>query len=353
MEFFQVGGSVRDSLMGRPSEDLDYVVVGATPSDMKALGYTQVGADFPVFLHPETRDEYALARTERKAGQGYHGFTVSTEGVTLEEDLSRRDLTINAMAFDAEGLLVDPFEGEEDLRQKTFRHVSDAFAEDPVRVLRVLRFQARFGAEWRIADETKVLMHQMVQAGTLDHVTPERIWKEVSRGLMEKNPELMVNGLLDFGLYNRKGFAAYRQAQRDNATLQQSAREGASLEARFALAFATQDVPSMGNEIPKAVKLLAKKFSAFVTAAQQGPTHRTPESTMTLLEEGGNFKQGDSFSRLVEALSFQDAEFSRFLASRAQRLAALDTRVITQEVPPGPAVSRAIRNARLNALALI
>lgn len=194
MEIYTVGGAVRDELLGLPVQDRDYVVVGATPEDMTAKGFRPVGKDFPVFLHPKTQEEYALARTERKSGRGYRGFQVyASPEVTLEEDLARRDLTINAMAEDDEGRLIDPFGGAADLKAGILRHVSPAFVEDPVRILRVARFAARFG--FSIADETLALMKEMAANGEVDALVPERVWQELARGLMEQRPSLMFHAL--------------------------------------------------------------------------------------------------------------------------------------------------------------
>jgi len=190
MKTYLVGGAVRDKLLGLDVKDRDFVVVGATPEQMEAQGFKPVGADFPVFLHPKTKEEYALARTERKSGKGYKGFTVYTSpDVTLEEDLKRRDLTINAMAEDEDGNLVDPFNGAADLRDGKLRHVSPAFAEDPVRILRVARFAARY-AKWgfRVAHGTNKLMREMVDAGEVDALVPERVWSEMERALGEATP---------------------------------------------------------------------------------------------------------------------------------------------------------------------
>lgn len=197
MKIYLVGGAVRDQLMGKPVKDLDYVVVGADPVDLISQGYKQVGADFPVFLHPETGDEYALARTERKSGNGYHGFTCDfSPSVTLEEDLERRDLTVNAMALSNDGILIDPFNGHEDLKNKNFRHVGEAFREDPLRVLRVARFMARYEHEgWKVDPATLELMTQISQSGELKALTPERVWKELSRALLEPTPAAFIRTL--------------------------------------------------------------------------------------------------------------------------------------------------------------
>ena len=195
MKIYQVGGSVRDKLLGLPAVDRDYVVVGATVDEMLAAGYQPVGKDFPVFLHPETKEEYALARTERKSGRGYTGFAFqAAPDVTLEEDLLRRDLTINAMAVDTHGTLVDPYGGAKDIAAKVLRHVSNAFAEDPLRVLRLARFAARF-TEFSVAPETLVLCKQLVADGEVRELVAERVWQEIARGLMEAQPSRMFEVL--------------------------------------------------------------------------------------------------------------------------------------------------------------
>ena len=203
MRSFRVGGAVRDALLGVPVNDTDWVVVGATPDAMIEAGFLPVGKDFPVFLHPETREEYALARTERKTARGYHGFTFhASPDVTLEQDLARRDLTINAIAQAPDGALIDPFGGQDDLRRKLLRHVTEAFREDPVRILRVARFAARF-ADFRLADETLDLMRAMVDDGEADALVPERVWQELARGLMEREPARMFEVLRACGALAR------------------------------------------------------------------------------------------------------------------------------------------------------
>jgi tRNA nucleotidyltransferase (CCA-adding enzyme) len=201
MQVYLVGGAVRDRLLGRAVGERDWVVVGATPAELTAQGYTAVGKDFPVFLHPQSKEEYALARQERKVAPGYHGFTtVFSPDVTLEEDLKRRDLTINAMAEDASGRLVDPYGGRRDLHDRLLRHVSEAFAEDPVRVLRVARFAARYAdAGFVIAPETRGLMAQMTASGEIAALTAERVWRETARALLEPRPEVFFQTLLECG----------------------------------------------------------------------------------------------------------------------------------------------------------
>lgn len=198
---FLVGGAVRDHLLGRKIVERDYLVVGTSVEQMLSLGFMQVGKDFPVFLHPETKEEYALARTERKQGVGYTGFVCYAEpDVTIEEDLRRRDLTVNAMAEDDNGNIIDPFNGQQDLKAKILRHVSSAFSEDPLRVLRVARFAARYHyLGFTVADETIKLMQQMVNNGELENLTPDRVWKEFSRSLSENNPEVFIQILRSCG----------------------------------------------------------------------------------------------------------------------------------------------------------
>ena len=195
MQTYIVGGAVRDELLGFAVKDKDYVVVGSTPEAMLAAGFRPVGKDFPVFLHPQTHDEYALARTERKTAKGYRGFVIhAAPEVTLEQDLARRDLTINAIAKSDDGRLIDPFNGLADIQSKTLRHVSSAFAEDPVRILRVARFSARL-VDFSVAPETLTLMRQMVDAGEVDALVAERVWQELAKGLMEAKPSRMFEVL--------------------------------------------------------------------------------------------------------------------------------------------------------------
>jgi len=250
VQIYEVGGAVRDALLGLPIKDRDWVVVGATPEAMTAAGYLPVGRDFPVFLHPKTHEEYALARTERKTAPGYRGFVIHADpAVTLEEDLGRRDLTINAIARAPNGELIDPHGGQQDLKAGLFRHVSPAFAEDPVRILRVARFAARF-AHCTVAPETLTLMRAMVAAGEVDALVPERVWQEIARGLMEASPARMIEVLRDCGALARllpeveRLFGVPQRAdfhpEIDTGIhlllcLQAAAQAGASLPVRFAV----------------------------------------------------------------------------------------------------------------------
>jgi len=252
MQVYLVGGAVRDHLLGHPYHEKDYVVVGATPEQLLAEGFQPVGKDFPVFLHPETKDEYALARTERKSGYGYHGFEFYTDiNVTLEEDLIRRDLTINAMAMDDSGKIYDPYGGQKDLADRVLRHVSEAFVEDPLRVLRIARFAARYQHQgFSIAEETLVLMKQLAESGELNALTPERVWKETTRALMEQDADVYFKVLrscdalkvlfpeLDalYGIPQRPEYHPEIDCGiHTMMSLQQACRQNYSLDVRFAV----------------------------------------------------------------------------------------------------------------------
>lgn len=252
MQVYLVGGAVRDHLLGHPYHEKDYVVVGATPAQMLDLGYQPVGKDFPVFLHPQTKEEYALARTERKSGTGYHGFEFHTDAsVTLEQDLIRRDLTINAMAMDDAGQVYDPYGGQQDLENRILRHVSDAFIEDPLRVLRIARFAARYtSAGFVIANETLALMQRLTETGELNALTPERVWKETSRALSERHADVYFEVLRQCGALKvlfPEIDALYGIPQRPEyhpeidcgihtmMSLQQACRQNYSLDVRFAV----------------------------------------------------------------------------------------------------------------------
>ncbi len=265
MKRYIVGGAVRDALLGLPVKDRDFVVVGATPEAMLEQGFTPVGRDFPVFLHPDTHEEYALARTERKSGHGYTGFAVhASPEVTLEEDLLRRDLTINAIAQDENGTLIDPYGGQADLVARRFRHVSPAFAEDPVRILRVARFAARF-EDFAVAEETLALMRGMVAAGEVDHLVPERVWQEVSRGLMEAAPMRMFAVLTECGALARCLPEVHARHQRDAAGMQTAlacaAERELALPLRWALLFGDDaraaELASERMRVPQACRDLA------------------------------------------------------------------------------------------------
>lgn len=237
MKTYLVGGAVRDMIMGIDPKDKDYVVIGSTPELMLSSGYTQVGADFPVFLHPETNEEYALARTERKNGKGYTGFAVDfSQNVTLEEDLARRDLTMNAIAIPIDNTkeIIDPFDGKKDVEDKILRHTSPAFAEDPVRILRVARFAARY--KFSVAPETMAFMKYMVINGDMKDLTAERVWKEFEKGLMEQNPEIMLSTLIECNAHKDLPlFFCKNNIAGSMEALTDAVNANMPLEARFAL----------------------------------------------------------------------------------------------------------------------
>ncbi|HVJ25829.1 MAG TPA: multifunctional CCA tRNA nucleotidyl transferase/2'3'-cyclic phosphodiesterase/2'nucleotidase/phosphatase, partial [Burkholderiales bacterium] len=290
MKIYLVGGAVRDELLGLPVKERDYVVVGATPEEMVAKGFKPVGKDFPVFLHPNTHEEYALARTERKSGRGYKGFQVhASPEVTLEEDLKRRDLTINAIAKAEDGALIDPFGGRKDLDAKVLRHVSEAFAEDPVRILRVARFAARFG--FKVHEGTMELMRRMVESGEADFLVPERVWQEFSRGLAEAHPERMFEVLERSGL-SRK---LLPELQRIPAALSKAS----SLPVRFALLTWGKDATALCDRLraPNEVRELALTAHRVRDKLKSA----TPEDLLELLKRADAFRRPDRFAELLEA----------------------------------------------------
>jgi tRNA nucleotidyltransferase (CCA-adding enzyme) len=279
MKIYSVGGAVRDELLGRPVADRDYVVVGATPEAMRAQGFRPVGRDFPVFLHPQTNEEYALARTERKSGHGYHGFMFhAAPDVTLEADLARRDLTVNAMARDADGTLIDPYGGEADLRAGVLRHVSAAFAEDPLRVLRVARFAARLG--FAVALETQALMRAIVSAGELATLTPERVWQELARALMEPRPSRFFSEL------RRCGALALLLPEIDALFgVPQPIAHHPELDAGVHVLQAVDFSAAAGDPLPVRYAVLAHDLGKATTAPADWPRHIAHEAKSAHLVE--------------------------------------------------------------------
>lgn len=339
METYVVGGAVRDELLGLEVKDHDHVVVGATPEQMVELGYRPVGKDFPVFLHPQTHEEYALARTERKSGKGYKGFQVfASPEVTLEEDLARRDLTINAIAKAEDGNLIDPYNGLSDINSKTLRHVSPAFVEDPVRILRVARFAARF-TDFSIAPETMQLMRQMVEEGEVDALVAERVWQELAKGLMEAKPSRMFEALRECGALKKilpeldRLWGVPQPAQHHPEVdtgvhvmmvIDYAASQGYSLPVRFAAlthdlgkGTTPQDIlpKHIGHE-DRSVRLLADvckrlrvpndcKELAHIVAKFHGKVPRTdemrPDTLVRLLQDTDAFRQPERFREFLRA----------------------------------------------------
>ena len=270
MQIFLVGGAVRDELLGLPVKERDWVVVGATPEQMRAQGFKQVGKDFPVFLHPETHEEYALARTERKTGPGYHGFEVyAAPEVSLKDDLRRRDLTINAMARDGGGRLIDPYDGAEDLKERLLRHVSPAFAEDPVRILRVARFKARYARlGFRVAKETRELMQRMVENGEIDALVPERVWAETVRALGESSPA-------DFFLELRDCAALARVFPEIDRLfgVPQPVRHHPEVDTGVHVMMALEQAVRLGADPPTRFAVLVHDLGKGVTPREEWPRH--------------------------------------------------------------------------------
>ena len=343
MKIYAVGGAVRDELLGLPVKDRDHVVVGATPEALAALGYRPVGKDFPVFLHPETHEEHALARTERKSGRGYKGFTVhAAPDVTLEEDLKRRDLTINAMARGEDGALIDYFGGERDLRAGVLRHVSEAFAEDPVRILRVARFAARFG--FRVAPETLALMQRMVREGEADFLVPERVWQEFAKGLAEREPGAMLEVLEAAGL----------SAKLLPELKQRPARFAGALPVRFALlawplAEAAAEALCERLKVPNEVRelaLLASRNAAALREAHAAP----PARLLELLKGADALRRPERFAQLLEAARTAEPALDTRRLERAQRAAAgVDAGAVARG-HAGADIAARIDQARLRAI---
>ena len=407
MQIYMVGGAVRDRLLGLPVHDRDWVVVGATPEQMVAQGFLPVGRDFPVFLHPQTREEYALARTERKSGRGYRGFVVqASPDVTLEEDLARRDLTINSIAesegAESAGGLFDPYNGQKDIQDRVLRHVTDAFREDPVRILRVARFAARF-TDFSVAPETMALMRDMVDGGEVDALVPERVWQELSRGLMEAQPSRMLTVLRDCGALQRLlpevarlwGVPQRAEYHPEVDTgihlmmvLDMAARLAAPLPVRFACL--THDLGKgttpadvlprhIGHEERSArlLKGLAERLRvptdcrklADVVAREHGNIHRSESlaaaATVRLLERCDAIRKPARFAQVLQAcecdargrLGFEDAAYPQ--AARLQRAldAALQVRTDTVAADAatrglkGPKIGEAVHAARVAAIA--
>ncbi len=301
MQTFLVGGAVRDKLLGRNSKDLDYVVVGSSREEMISLGFKQVGADFPVFLHPETGDEYALARTEKKTGTGYAGFETDTENVSLVDDLRRRDLTINAIAQDSDGNLVDPFGGADDLKNHVLRHVSPAFAEDPLRVLRVARFTARYAHRgFTVAPETIKLMQSLVKAGEISNLTKERVWIETEKALSEKDPHLFFRILEEVGATK-----VLMPELTDKAILALEVNKGNhDVETRFAILAMHLGVGQVKNfvqrlRVPREFKDIALSASLVL---QEFGTFQSPEVILGIFQATDAFRKTRIFLKSLDAV---------------------------------------------------
>jgi len=344
VKFYVVGGAVRDELLGLPVTERDYVVVGGTPEEMLAQGFKPVGKDFPVFLHPTTHEEYAFARTERKSGRGYKGFTVyAAPDVTLEDDLRRRDLTINAMARAEDGTLIDPFHGKKDLQDGVLRHVGEAFAEDPVRILRVARFAARF--DFRVPEKTLELMRKMVASGEADYLVPERVWQEFAKGLMEKRPERMFEVLEACGLRER----LLPELETQPAVL------SGSLPVRFAAlawALAEDEVDTLCRRLrvpnePRELALLVSRNRDALRAARSA----APTALLDLLKRADAFRRPQRFAELLEAARLAEPGIDTARIARAlQAAAAVDAGAIAAQASSPAKIPKLLNAARLKAI---
>jgi tRNA nucleotidyltransferase (CCA-adding enzyme) len=304
MQCYLVGGAVRDKLLGYPFHERDWVVVGSTPEEMLAAGFKPVGRDFPVFLHPKTNEEYALARIERKSGRGYHGFTfLSSPDVTLEQDLERRDLTINAIAEDSDGTLIDPYGGRRDLEQRVLRHVSAAFAEDPLRVLRIARFAARYHhLEFHLAPETLTLTRSIVDAGEMEHLVAERVWKETERALGEIDPHIYFQTLQDCGALGRLCPEFDRNTQ-SRIDLARCAQTTPSTQIRFAVLCASLAKPTLQsfctrikapNDYRELALLVMEQHAAIAVC-------NDANSALTILQRTDALRRQQRFELLLES----------------------------------------------------
>jgi tRNA nucleotidyltransferase (CCA-adding enzyme) len=378
MKIYRVGGSVRDELLGRAVADRDYVVVGATPEAMRARGFRNVGRDFPVFLHPQTREEYALARTERKSGRGHRGFVVhASPEVTLEEDLARRDLTINAMARAEDGTLIDPFGGARDLESGVLRHVGPAFSEDPLRVLRVARFAARFG--FKVAPETLALMRSIAAGGELGTLSAERVWQELARALMERTPSRFIKTLRECGalaavlpevdaLFGRSA-AKPGAGDRRLRALDAAAAAGDALPVRYAVlagalaqsvrSRATRaDRVSLRLSAPADCRDLARLAARLCERIERARELSAPEM-LDLLLAADALRRPERLRALVRVCAhwhFAAVRGGTVYSPEAQLVAALaavrevDAGRLAAGGKGGPDIARRLRGARLEAL---
>lgn len=358
MKTYLVGGAVRDQLLKRPVHEKDWVVVGSTPEEMLSQGFKPVGKDFPVFLHPETKEEYALARTERKTAKGYKGFVFhATPDVTLEEDLKRRDLTINAMAQSEDGKLIDPFNGQEDIKQKQLRHVSPAFAEDPVRILRLARFAARF-PDFSVHPETNELMQEIVKNEEVDALVPERVWKELEKGLNEAAPERFFEVLKNCGAL-KKLFPEVMDANAVSTRV--LAKSLQTPLQRFAALMQPLELDTVKTlcqrfRIPGNYQALASLVSKYFSDYSQILDYNS-EQILTLLESCDAFRRPERFEGFLQACEACDKERNAKktdLLTRALKAAgSVDTTDLQQQNLQGKKFAEAVKEKRLFAVKTI
>ncbi len=353
MKIYLVGGAVRDKLLGRPVKEKDFVVVGATPADMLKKGFRQVGKDFPVFLHPETNEEYALARMERKVGRGYTGFEFdASPSVTLEEDLLRRDLTINAMAESAEGALIDPFHGQADLKKKLLRHVSPAFIEDPVRILRLARFAARFSAlGFTVAPETMQLMQEMVTSGEVDALVAERVWKELERALQEEHPEKFFEVLEACGALS----VLFPQLKNTNIVeLKKAAEQFQDDELRFSVLLHHLTAAQI-KEITERYRVPAsyRDLALLVSEHLDKYTHAkdfSAEQLLNVLLVTDAFRRGARFEKFLNACLSITGQPKAFLDAVLAAASAVTTKDLSLENLPGNEIGKLLNSKRIDSI---
>ena len=351
LQVYVVGGAVRDALLQLPAGDRDWVVVGATPAEMEARGFIPVGGDFPVFLHPRTKEEFALARTERKSGRGYKGFTFYTgTDVTLEDDLQRRDLTVNAIARHADGTLVDPCGGLADLQNRVLRHVGAAFSEDPVRLLRLARFAARFPG-FSIAPDTLAQARLLVESGEVDALVAERVWQEVAKGLMAQRPGRMFEVLGETGALPRvMPQLVYTDAI--GTELEQAAAQGLPLACRYAiLCRQSRDVETLGRQLRAPSECTA--YAVLFQALLAGVDASTVEDQLALMERCDVMRKPERFDELLLACRCVRAVDIPAWQRRMQAIRAVDAGAIAQACTDRRGIPAAVRAARLQALATL
>lgn len=353
LDCYVVGGAVRDALLGLPAGDRDWVVVGATPEQLAQRGFIPVGGDFPVFLHPKTKEEFALARTERKSGRGYKGFTFYTgEDVSLADDLRRRDLTVNALAVDIQGQLYDPLNGYQDLKDKVLRHIGEAFIEDPVRLLRLARFAARF-SDFSIADQTLALAKELVANGEVDALVPERVWQELHKGLKTAHPLRMLQVLESCSALARVMPGLVINAPVETA-LNCAVEKSLNPEQRFALlCHQSTGIQAIAEHLraPSAYKELALLLPMFMADAVEA---NEVESVADLLRRCDVLRRPERFALMLAAAQCaSDVDTSRW-ATYAQAFAGIDAGAIAKaHAGQGKQIPAAVWQARLSALALI
>lgn len=361
LQCYVVGGAVRDCLLGLPVTDRDWVVVGATPKDLAQRGFLPVGVDFPVFLHPQTKEEFALARTERKQGRGYHGFVFYTgTEVRLEDDLARRDLTINAMAVGCDGQLVDPFGGQQDIQRRSLRHVGPAFVEDPVRLLRLARFRARF-ADFEVAESTRAYALQLVNNGEVDALVPERVWQEFHRGLLEDAPARMFEFLAQVGALARV-CPSLNWNSEIGRLLSAAAQKKLNAAQRFAvLLLASENPGAVGQALraPRActdyaihLQRLHVLLSSFSAPTEEASCIPTAAQTWEVLHSLDALRRPERFTELLQALLCVQAVDTDFWLRALAIAQAVDAGAIARAHQDNPKkIPQAIAQARQQALA--